>query len=274
MNIEFNFSQPGQMYFTQNRVAKMQEAYKGVQSALAGLMGNKAIISGVQLINGTVSDGWVSYNGEVLPFVGGSLAAYVDVQETITPIPFGDNTSKPVLKERKLVLVTIATGSAFLFSDLVRTPQYKNVWNAGNIKQHKCDAAWITANFDTTTWEALPSSSEYGWKIDLDAGGRVIVGWHPADSQPIGDDAWSTEVHTIGRKFGERLHQLTQQELPSITWNNAARSAPQSGNTTQCLVPTPTPGGNNATFQITLPGGNQAHNNIQPSIVYLTLEKL
>ena len=69
---------------------------------------------------------------------------------------------------------------------------------------------------------------------------------------PVGYKAGSDEFGAIGAKYGEKKHLLTGAELPSATLYLGGTDA--NGVTST-----------NKTYSI-LQGGNQAHNNIQPSI--------
>lgn len=59
----------------------IQDAFKEPLGALAQLAGDKTIITGVVNTAGIVSNGFITYNGEIIPFQGGNYAATVTIIE-------------------------------------------------------------------------------------------------------------------------------------------------------------------------------------------------
>lgn len=126
-------------------------------------------------------------------------------------------------------------------------------------------------------YDVLYPSGTCSGSFDLpDSRGRVAVNLNPSDS----------EFNTIGEKYGAKTHQLTQGELPSHTHTQNAHDHTMrwksyggiSASSSGWLVLRRTDGADSyngtdgnaanartATNQNT--GGNQPHNNIQPSIV-------
>lgn len=101
----------------QDTLKFMQDGYGDLFEAVARLCGDKTILTGVVVTGSNVSDGWISYNGELLKFVGGSLGAGVIIVETIGNALFEDGGTKGVYKTRT---ATIGSPQVFAFSDLVR----------------------------------------------------------------------------------------------------------------------------------------------------------
>ena len=101
----------------QDTLKFMQDAYGDLFSAIANLAGNKTILSGVQVVGGNVTDGWICYNGEILKFVGGAAGADVAIVEQGANVIFEDGSTKSVYKTR---FATIGTPGDFPFADLVR----------------------------------------------------------------------------------------------------------------------------------------------------------
>ena len=71
----------------------IQDAFKEPLGALAQLAGNKTIITGVVVdntnpANVVVSNGFISYNGEIIPFVGGSYANTVTIIEAFENVNY------------------------------------------------------------------------------------------------------------------------------------------------------------------------------------------
>lgn len=85
---------------------------------------------------------------------------------------------------------------------------------------------------------------------------------------PIGLDVNDTDFNSIGKTYGEKEHQLTVEELPSHNHNLIMSSSatgvggygrPPLANNLNTLVENENP--------VKATGGNQPHNNVQPSIV-------
>lgn len=102
----------GGLKFTQNVLKHMQDSYLDGFAALAALLGNNAIVSGVQVSGGGVSAGWVILNGELLPFEAGGATAWVDVVETVETREYDDTTTKDFVTTRVAKCVA-GPGTAF-----------------------------------------------------------------------------------------------------------------------------------------------------------------
>lgn len=122
MNKRVDFSNIGGFGLTNEVLDFLQTSYRSAFSAVSTLFGNKVIFSGcvVDEINNTVTDGWISYNGEMIPFVGGFLAAQVQIQVITGSVKFKD-TGLP----REVLFTKVATcgiAGDFAFSELVKLP--------------------------------------------------------------------------------------------------------------------------------------------------------
>lgn len=119
MNKRIDFTNNGGFPLEQDTLDFMQQSYRGGFAAVAKLLGEKTILTGVVVANGNVSDGWIVYNGELVPFVGGSAAANVSITEVNTTVLFEDGTTPPVYFTKT---ATCAVVGNFPFTDLVRLP--------------------------------------------------------------------------------------------------------------------------------------------------------
>lgn len=111
----------------------IQDAWREPLAALARLSGEKVILTGVNLVAGNVSSGFVSYGGEILPFVGGPVGTEVTLIETIENVVYdidgdsnGEQDSLPGYKERKLQFGNTGVVT-FPFADLVRLKSIKEL---------------------------------------------------------------------------------------------------------------------------------------------------
>ena len=112
----------------------MQSAYSDPLGALAFFVGNKAILSGLEVTSPAPNEvraaGYVSFNGEILQFQSGTKQDTVTVIETTVNAEYDKDTNgdgvrdnAPVFKSRHMEFGTggIAT---FPFTDLYRVPPF------------------------------------------------------------------------------------------------------------------------------------------------------
>jgi hypothetical protein len=113
----FNFSFLGGMPWTQDEFDFLQKAYQEPIKAFARMGGdNPHIISGMVDTAGIVSDGALYYNGEVIPFTGGAVAATIKIDTYTTTLVYGDGTTHAA-KYRKAA--SFGSGSdSFNYADL------------------------------------------------------------------------------------------------------------------------------------------------------------
>jgi hypothetical protein len=259
--IDFQFL--GGYPLTQDSLAHMQDAYSSALGALAQLCGDKTILAGVEINGANVSAGWISYACELIPFIGGVLAAQVKITTTPTPLTFEDNVTHDV--EFSKVAELVAVGD-FDFADLQPLLSLKNIWKKDDLRMCKKDSAYIAANFDANTGIGI-TPEERGWQIlskqDVDAAGKAFVN---VDE----NDFIFSEAGYYG---GEKQHQLNVLEMPSHShkiYGNDNDATPVTPNGEVANIE------NGADFfkNSETVGGNQPHNNLQPYYVVLTLIKL
>lgn len=140
-----------------------------------------------------------------------------------------------------------------------------NVWRTGDMKMVTCTTNYIADNFDAT---GLGINERLGWKIcngnnsTIDMRRRVPIGY---DSTAY---VSGFNYSQMGNSFGEEKHVLTKTELPSsIDFDNSA-----GGTTGGGALTTGNP--DEGSLQINTGGQNLGHNNIQPSLVVLFIQKI
>ena len=109
----------------------MQDNFLSAFSAIAKLCGDKTILTGVVVTGGSVSDGWISYNGELVYFEAGGTDTDVVVSETPETVTYEDLTTNDqyIVKTAKC-----GTGSgSFPFADLKRLPNLPTGWQTSAV---------------------------------------------------------------------------------------------------------------------------------------------
>lgn len=255
-----DFSNLGGLPVTQNTLDFLQQSYMAALSGVAKLCGNKTILSGVEVAGGNVSAGWISYNNELIPFVGGPLVAQVVITETPTALTFQDGNDHDVYFTRT---ATCGAVGDFPFSDLVPLLSLQNIWRPGDIKERYCGNQYVVDNFDS---QGYGLNQEKGWRILFyevpGTSGRVAVQYDPTD--PL--------FSTIGNMGGEKTHLLTVQEIPAHKHHISGSNQSNFGDGGY------TPGvgmaGAESAGDTDNTGGGTAHNNLQPYYVILKLIKI
>jgi hypothetical protein len=127
MNKRLDFTQLGGFPFTQYTLDFMQQSFRDCFSALANLIGDKVIIQGCDVVGGSVSNGWISVGGEIMPFVGGIMPAtpQVSISETNSSRVFDNGATNNVYFTKQ---ATIGTPGSFPFSDLVKLDKFVTVF--------------------------------------------------------------------------------------------------------------------------------------------------
>jgi hypothetical protein len=119
MNKRIDLTKNGGFPATQFMLNFMQESYRSAFMALAALVGEKVVIQGMDEVGGAVTNGWLSYGGELIPFTGGLLVPGAEVKIIETPASrvFDNGATNDVYYTKQAVL---GTPGNFLYSDLKR----------------------------------------------------------------------------------------------------------------------------------------------------------
>lgn len=271
MNKRIVLTNLGGFPFTQASLEFMQSSYREAFIAIAKLCGDKTILTGVVNTAGVISDGWISYNGELIPFVGGAATAGVVIQETSTQLTFQDGVDRDAYFTK---VAFCGSPQTFAFSELKRLQPVKDMWLPGDVKQVDCSNVYVAANFDST---GLGIGERLGWAVcngnngTLNRGGRVSIGYTALDIDPA-DNVWDAVYNNLGATGGEKKHLLTIDEIPSHQHNIVAGGFLNKGGGDGANVVGSEAGSNNA--KTGLIGGGSSHENRTPFIVTLFIQKL
>jgi microcystin-dependent protein len=194
MNKRIDFTKLGGYPLAQEDLDWMQSSYRAALAALANMAGNQVILTGMAEAGGNVTAGWISLNGELIPFAAGAIGTgeYV-VTETPTSLVFNDGNSKEVLFEK---IAQFSAGGPHLYSNLKRIDTLKlglvpkgliSMWSGaiGDIPE-----GWTLCNGDNGT----PNLS-----------GMFIVGYNNADA----------DYNDVGKTGGAKTVTLTVDQMPA-----------------------------------------------------------
>jgi hypothetical protein len=196
---------------------------------------------------------------------------------------------------REQLLTLISTKLAN--NSIITAPEHREVEEAivnaiygqvGDIKEIACDINYINANFKTGTslldeGLGLPTGERYGWAIcngkngTINKMGRVAIGYDPSNF-PIttagGNTGGERNVTLNINQIPTHSHDI-QFRLDSSSFGDFFTIPYTSGNDEGSWSAIQT-GGNsaNGSLRILDKGGNQAHNNMQPYIVTLFIQRI
>lgn len=265
----------------------MQSELLAVANSMFGKLNQDMVLSGCDLTdhgNGTVSigPGIVFVSGEVIRFDGAanipsdlSKAFLKDAIVYTEPKIFADGLSKQVYAEAKAIigdvtsitqikvsteLYTLATYIRDVAASYAVKGEYKDIYDF--------DGTFLT-NFDST---GLGITARYqDWALDNGENGtpgsvgRVLISVGTFTDPVTGQQT----VYEMGDKVGERMHKLTIPEMPnhSHTYDKPRNenNVDAGGNSRFGAIQNGNTGG---------VGGDQPHNNMQPSMAVYRIIKI
>lgn len=239
-----DYNQTGGFPLSTQILDAAQEAYKTFNQYgyLAG--NNMVIITGCEpAAGGTVTDGFVAINGELLPFVGTTATADVIIVETPDSRGFENGDVKPVIYER---YATFGSGEvSYPWADF-RRPMTLFALEDRLTQLEKAVPVGLVA-----IWDRPADEIPIGWIEHADLQGRT----------PVGHKTGDLNFGSLGGNLGTAQVTIETSNLPPL-------------NATVPLAPNPdTAGGNlygrgGALGSVTFPvktGSATPMTNIQPS---------
>ena len=275
MRINIKFLQTDGVPLTNDLMDTLQEAFQ-IFSVIGDMAGNLTILSGCEITGSTVAPGVVAIDGDVLRFEGGLISDTVYIETEQIRKTFENQTDK-VLIEKKTVkfgnALTTYNWSEFVKLDTIKELMAK-INNGVTIAQYnallseiellKLKTAPIINGGIIFPFRRPANEIPTGWKECIDFRGKTIVGRDPND----------TDFANLGNTVGTKTHTLSINEMPDHD-----HDYDEIGNNSVGGVPGPPGGydGGNNRFHIrklktTSKGGNQPHNNIQPSRIVNYIE--
>lgn len=249
------------MPFSQNVAAYMQGTYALQFGALAGLLGNRVILSGVEVSGGNVSAGWITENGMLIPFEAGLAGDRVEIITSTADLLYEDGQTKQVFTTR---VARCANAGGFAFSELRRLSSYRSLMDM------------VVPAGVVLMWSGAVNAIPAGWAL-CDGGGsparpdlrgRFIVGFDPSD----------VDYNAIGKVGGAKRVTLTALEMPSHTHafdaHDPNNSVGGSGDGDHWKIGPPPLGSGQPGTPIGSTGGDQPHENRPPYYVLAFIIKL
>lgn len=267
------FLQTGGVPLTNDLMDTLQSAYE-IFNATASLAGQHAILYGCDTVGNTVSDGIVAINGKLYHFLGGTVSTTVFIHKEEIDKTFQDATDKVLIEKHRIRFGAAAPGDTFNWSDFVKIKTVKEISliieNMATQQQIsdlqmevnllKQKTAPIINGGIVWAWFKPASEIPTGWKECTDIRGRTIVGLNPSDPQ----------MDTLKQTLGAKTHHLTINELPAHS--HAFPTTRDFGDSTPSSQVTTDPQAFKGMGATQETGGNQPHNNMQPSIIAYFIE--
>lgn len=271
MKYNFKFLQTDGVPLTNDLMQLIEEAYS-IFEVLGDLAGNLTILKGCNLVGSTVEPGIVAIEGKLYHFEGGLVSdtVYINLQEIKKT--FQNQTEKVLIENR-----TVRFGNAittYNWSDFVRLETLKQIQVKVNNSVTQQQFNSLIAEIDLLKLKTAPiinggiifpfrrpaSEIPVGWKECIDFRGKTIVGRDPNDS----------DFANLGNTVGTKTHTLTIDEMPAHKhkvplFANGSASGNAIGHPDNYID-------NNRTVDSQETGGNQPHNNIQPSRIVNFIE--
>lgn len=94
MNIKFDFTETGGLPLDQDILNDLQNGTQ-LTEKISNVLGSLVILSGCVIAGPNAGNGVVAINGEVLPFVGGTITAKVIIVQTTAALTYFDGIGRP-----------------------------------------------------------------------------------------------------------------------------------------------------------------------------------
>lgn len=197
----------------------IQDAFREPLGALAKLAGDKTIITGVVNTAGVVSNGFITYNGEIIPFQGGNYAATVTIIEAFENVNYNtdanDDTVLDSLPAYRTIYAMCGTGGIdiFNFSELAPLKTIKELSQFSLPAGIVIDANYVHTDYNFTL--ALLNhlnSIESGAEVNVQADWNMTSPTSDAfiKNKPFNDLAFTHgSTITYNRAVGQYMFNFT-----------------------------------------------------------------
>lgn len=260
----------------------IQDAFKEPLGALAQLAGDKTIITGVVNTAGVVSDGFIVYQNEIIPFVGGAFANTVTIFEQFENVNYNtdanDDTILDSLPAYRTIYAKCGTGGIdiFNFSELFKLQQLKDLKPIGIIEMWSgaivdipigyklCDGNNGTPNLVDRFIVGAGSQYNVG---DTGGANSVQLGQQNLPNYAMTGTSSNSGSHSHGYRDGYYVENYTGGFGSEFIGNNNGGSGDTDGDNRYIWYKdrtTNAAGGHTHAISVNSNGGNQAHENRPP----------
>ncbi|SEW01812.1 hypothetical protein SAMN05428988_1301 [Chitinophaga sp. YR573] len=206
MNKKIDFSQAGGLYIYEDTLDFLQTAYSLPIDAVISAIGDKIILSGVVDQGANTSAGWITYNGEALPFLGGLKAPYIIIENIAESEQFDDAQQRSVYSTRRAKFGNVVgVLGGFAFAELKPFP-FKGASINSSLNTIQTVLKSIINFEDAVILDGCIVSNVVGADMEVSAGiimfsGNVVIspaynGAFPAYLNELG--VWSTDIPVTG----------------------------------------------------------------------------
>lgn len=198
-----NYGQLGGQPIDTDHLKFLQDANFDCFKGLAKAFGDKTILSGVVVSGANVGNGYIVFDGEVLPFIGGTLAAKVSIVQTATQMVFEDGATKDTEYTRYAICSAVGD---FDFADLQQMP----IFRTGDVKEKIMDNAYFISMFDVD-----------GYGIGVEKGWRVLSKQVPATAGKVfvNIDTTVTDFNEPEKTGGAKEITLTSAQQGKLKYD-------------------------------------------------------
>ena len=220
----------------------IQDAFKEPLGALAQLAGDKTIITGVVSTAGIVSNGFITYNGEIIPFQGGNYASTVTIVEAFENVNYNtdanDDTVLDSLPAYRTIYAMCGTGGIdiFNFSELAPLKTIKELSAFSLPAGIVIDPNYVHTDYNfTLALLTKLNGIEAGAEVNVQADWNITA---PSSDAFIKNKPFTSIKFTQGQMTTtNRLDSSYNTHLHPTYWNNnRAYIYPPSGYTISNLV--------------------------------------
>ena len=274
MRINIKFLQTDGVPLTNDLMNTLQEAFQ-IFSVIGDMAGHLTILSGCEVTGTTVAPGVVVIDGDVLRFEGGLISNTVYIHTEEITKTFENQTDKVLIIKKT---VKFGNGlTTYNWADFVKLETIKELMakinNGVTIAQFnallseveilKIKTAPIINGGIIFPFRRPANEIPVGGTECIDFRGKTIVGRDPNDN----------DFANLGNTVGTKTHQLTINEMPNHSHTLFFERYPRG-------IGNQNPGfdGGSNNYQVNVDkttssvGGNQPHNNIQPSRIVNFIE--
>jgi len=211
-----DFTQPGGLPLDQGILDFLQSSILLAQQS-SYLGGSLCILSGCEDNGDNISTGYVSINGEILPFDGGAKLANVAIVTEKSSLQYFDGNSKEVKNNRiaKFSSDVVNGSTVFLWSDFKRNIPANGLiarMEALETRAEKLEKVaapfllnGVSARGGIVLWNKPANLIPPGW--------REVSGWQGLF--PVGLNIGDTDFNTVGKTGGAKSKTLTISEIPA-----------------------------------------------------------